>query len=309
MGSISSASRNGAGSSKRIQPPLWAPSYLTSSKTIHSAGRVSSARDRSERKVMNDTSGRTARATGTNFDAVHEDYLRASFEPSEEVFRWLLTTSGLARHKAALEIGCGGGKLTSFAADEFDRVIGVDISGKMIGIAAETHRASNIEWVAADITSYRPRSDIDFIFAYETFHLLPRDARFIEQLLGWLGCSGVLSVSWCAYHWERTLSEPISRVFSEFGLTLQPDGYEACDYLGDVALGVPIERANHALQRHSQTTVERISDYLSTISVAVALSGNERRQLRERLTCELKAHVPSSSLAGLDTFHVVVLRQ
>jgi trans-aconitate methyltransferase len=275
----------------------------------HSAGQASAAEDRSERKVMSDTSRKTALATGTNFDAVHADYLRANFEPSEEVFRWLLTTSGLARHKSALEIGCGGGKLTSFAADEFDRVIGVDLSKKMIGIAAETHRASNIEWIVADITSYRPRSDIDFIFAYETFHLLPRDAEFIERLLGWLSGRGVLSVSWCAYHWERTLSEPISRVFSEFGLTLQPDGYEACDDLGDVALEVPIKRASYTLQRHSQTTIERISDYLSTISVAVALSGDERRKLRERLKRELYAHVLSSSLAGLDTFHVVVLRQ
>jgi hypothetical protein len=31
--------------------------------------------------------------------------------------------------------------------------------------------------------------------------------------------------------------------------------------------------------------------------------------VRERLKCELLAHVPSSSLAGLDTFHVVALRQ
>jgi trans-aconitate methyltransferase len=258
---------------------------------------------------MNNTPRETSLVTGVNFDAVYEDYLRANFEPNEEVFRWLLTTSGLARHRSALEIGCGAGKLTSFAANEFERVVGVDISKKMIGIAAETQRASNIEWIVADITSYRPRGDVDFIFAYETFHLLPRGAEFIERLLGWLSGCGVLSVSWCAYHWERTLSEPVSRVFSEFGLTLQPDGYEACDYLGDVALEVPIKRASYILQRHSQTTIERISDYLSTISVAVPLSDDERRKLREKLKRELDAHVPSSSLAGLDTFHVVVLRR
>ena len=244
-----------------------------------------------------------------NFDAVHKDFLRANFEPGEEVFRWLLTASGLARHELALEIGCGAGRLTSLAAAEFERVIGVDVSKEMIGIAAETHHASNIEWLVADITSYRPDSKIDFIFAYETFHLLAREPEFIEQLLGWLGVDGVLSVSWCAYHWEGTLSEPISRVFSEFGLSLKPDGYEACDYLSDVALKVPVKRRRDTVQRRSQTTVERISDYLSAISVVMSLGDDGRRRLRERLACELSVHVPSSSLAGLDTFHVVMLRQ
>jgi trans-aconitate methyltransferase len=186
-----------------------------------------------------------------NFDAVYKDFLGANFEPGEDVFRWLLTTSGLSSHKSALEIGCGAGKLTSFAANEFDRVIGVDISKKMIRIAADTHPASNIEWIVADITSYRPHSNIDFIFAYETFHLLPRDPEFIERLLGSLSGGGVLSVSWCAYHWERTLSEPISRVFSEFDLTLKPDGYEACDYLSEVPLKVSVERTSISAQSAS----------------------------------------------------------
>jgi SAM-dependent methyltransferase len=244
-----------------------------------------------------------------NFDAVYKDFLGANFESSEDVFRWLLTTSGLTSHKLALEIGCGAGRLTSFAASEFDRVIGLDISKKMIRIAAGTHPASYIKWVAADITSYRPRSSIDFIFAYETFHLLPREPEFIERLLGWLSGGGVLGVSWCAYHWERTLSEPISRVFSQFGLTLKPDGYEACDYLSDVDLKGPVKRTSDVLQRSSQTTVEGISNYLSAISVVMSLTDDDRRKLRESLKRELSAHVPSANLAGLDTFHVVMLQR
>lgn len=83
---------------------------------------------------------------------------------------------GLAKD-AALDFGCGVGRLTQPLGDRFVSVVGVDVSAAMLDHArAHNHRA-NVAFVhnpASDLSQF-PDASFDFVLSYIVLQHLPRD--------------------------------------------------------------------------------------------------------------------------------------
>jgi SAM-dependent methyltransferase len=95
----------------------------------------------------------------------------------------------------ALDVGCGAGAFTRLLADRSTRVLGVDLSPRMVEIAQQRlWGISNASFKVADImaTEFAP-SSFDSIVSIATLHHLPlRDA--IVKMVGWLRPGGTLAI-------------------------------------------------------------------------------------------------------------------
>src|ERR1700679_3835579 len=68
--------------------------------------------------------------------AIDEFFRTGEAEVERDVARARACAEGFPK-ASALDFGCGAGRLTQALALHFDRVTGVDISGRMIGLARE----------------------------------------------------------------------------------------------------------------------------------------------------------------------------
>ncbi len=108
---------------------------------------------------------------------------------SDNCFLRNLYMNGILDTKgSALDIGCGGGKYTLAIAPYFDKVIGTDISDRMIAAAEEKRKAGEIEnvaftcvaWDETDIEKEGWKNKFDFVFAHMTPAVGSREA--VEKL-------------------------------------------------------------------------------------------------------------------------------
>lgn len=69
-----------------------------------------------------------------------------------------------------IDVGCGNGRLTEFMAKDFNKVIGIDISGEMIKQAKERVKLPNVEFIETDGQTI-PVTDnsVDIVFSYLVF--------------------------------------------------------------------------------------------------------------------------------------------
>jgi len=126
-----------------------------------------------DRRLGLDTSGQVG-VTELGFDPDrHNDY-----EPS----RWNLLRGALPRSEVSnddvfVDLGSGKGRVVVEAARSypFRRVIGVELSPELIGIAAENlrrlrrpMRCSNIELVHADVSAWVPPDDLTIAYMFNS---------------------------------------------------------------------------------------------------------------------------------------------
>ena len=77
-----------------------------------------------------------------------------------------------------VDLGCGIGRISEFMADDFDNVIGLDISGEMIREASKRLiEHTNIEFIETDGKSIPLEDDsVDIVFSYLVFqHIKERE--------------------------------------------------------------------------------------------------------------------------------------
>lgn len=105
------------------------------------------------------------------------------FEPVKDI--------GFLRDKAILEIGCGKGRHTMYAADIAKEVIAVDF-GMAVDVALENNKdKKNVYFVQADIYNlpFREKS-FDFIFSLGVLHHLPTPEEGFGRLVNLLKNNG-----------------------------------------------------------------------------------------------------------------------
>ena len=127
-----------------------------------------------------------------------------------------------AARRAALDFGCGIGRLSQPLADHFDKVYGVDISPKMIALAGRhNRRGTRVEYLcnlAANLGEFEDRS-MDMIYSLITLqHIRPSYVqRYIKEFLRVLAPGGLLlfqypsePISWRSRlgRWRAVLSKP-----------------------------------------------------------------------------------------------------
>lgn len=82
----------------------------------------------------------------------------------------------IARDDDIVEIGCGVGRITRALADRGSTVRALDVSGRMLALAAEHNPTlANVDWIEGDGTSLRPIEDasVDFCFSHVVFQHIP----------------------------------------------------------------------------------------------------------------------------------------
>jgi len=73
--------------------------------------------------------------------------------------------------KIALEIGCGGGRITEIASPLFKQIIATDISPEMINKARKETPENNIQWQTNNGFDFNDFSNlsIDFVYSHDVF--------------------------------------------------------------------------------------------------------------------------------------------
>lgn len=108
--------------------------------------------------------------------------------------RDLLARVPLTRPTRVVDLGCGPGNVTRLLSERWPeaKVTGVDRSPEMLSRARA--EAPGIEWIEADMASWRPPEAVDLIYSNAALHWLEDPAGAMVGYLGWLNPRGVLAV-------------------------------------------------------------------------------------------------------------------
>ena len=92
------------------------------------------------------------------------------------------------------DLGCGPGNVTRLLHERWPdaRVVGVDSSEEMLGRARAT--LPELEWVAADLATWRPDAAPALIYSNAALHWLDGHETLFPRLMGFLAAGGVLAV-------------------------------------------------------------------------------------------------------------------
>ena len=107
----------------------------------------------------------------SQFDKISE--LPDCWDHNQQYQKYLLskinTTQGVA-----LDIGCGTGEFTKKLSSLFSKVIGIDVSPKMIDEAKKRNNPSNVDFINVDVETYLKTTEekYDLIISIATFHHL-----------------------------------------------------------------------------------------------------------------------------------------
>lgn len=139
----------------------------------------------------------------------HAQYLRFEDERTRPA-RELLARVPLPSARTVVDLGCGPGNSTALLRNRWPaaHVTGVDSSGEML----ERARADldGVQWVQADIATWRPAAPVDLLFGNAVLQWLPDHEALLPSLLGALEPGGVL-----AFQVPDNFDEPSHRLMRE----------------------------------------------------------------------------------------------
>jgi SAM-dependent methyltransferase len=125
-----------------------------------------------------------------SFDHFAADYDRfATLEPGT-IRDWLVAQLPARGHRA-LDAGCGSGRHTLALAENYDQVVAVDISERLIEIARERRSRSNVRYRVSDLMSVVDRDEFDLVFSSTTLHHVPDVRAALLHLRGLVTAAGI----------------------------------------------------------------------------------------------------------------------
>lgn len=138
-----------------------------------------------------------------------QQYLRFADERTRAA-RDLLARVPLQAAHTLVDLGCGPGNATALLAERWPqaRIVGVDSSAEMLRSARRN--LPQLEWVEADLRSWRPDAPVDLIFANAVMQWLPDHTTLLPALLQQLRPGGVLAIQM-----PRNYHEPSHRLMRE----------------------------------------------------------------------------------------------
>lgn len=129
--------------------------------------------------------------------ALEEFFSTGVAEVEKDLARIRACAPGLTP-RAALDFGCGAGRLTQALGRHFERVTGVDISGFMVELAREHNREGKVAFIQNARPDLRifPDHSFDLVYSRITLqHIAPRyTRRYLREFVRVLSPGGVLSV-------------------------------------------------------------------------------------------------------------------
>jgi ubiquinone/menaquinone biosynthesis C-methylase UbiE len=123
-------------------------------------------------------------STMRTFDEIAEDFDRTRYKPWPECVEFGGT---IPEDSLVLDIGCGNGRNAIFLAERH-RIVGIDISHKMVGIARKNLAAKGLggkcELIQSDVTKIPLRdSTFDSVLYIATLHHIPTEAQRLKSLV------------------------------------------------------------------------------------------------------------------------------
>nr|AGI62218.1 methyltransferase borM1 [uncultured bacterium] len=107
---------------------------------------------------------------------LYERFIHVMDSDRSPVRSWL--REQLTGGRRALDLGCGGGRNSVLLAEKYDEVLGVDISQRMLDIAAGTHARPNVRYERRGLSDLAPDTDgvFDVVLAVNAlFHMGPAE--------------------------------------------------------------------------------------------------------------------------------------
>ena len=125
----------------------------------------------------------------------HEEFFRTGEEEIAGVLEEVENLGLTLERTAALDFGCGAGRLTRALGRRFDRALGVDISETMIRLARRHSPEPNVEYHLNQRTdlSFLPDNAVTFAYTGRVLqHIRPEEAReYLRELLRVLTPGGI----------------------------------------------------------------------------------------------------------------------
>ena len=105
-----------------------------------------------------------------HFDALAENYDRREELRGDPLEAWLRATLPVVGGHA-VDLACGAGRHTTVIAERYERVLAVDLSSEMIGLARRRRPGANIEYRTSDLLDVT--GQFDLVFSSAALHDLP----------------------------------------------------------------------------------------------------------------------------------------
>lgn len=140
-----------------------------------------------------------------------QQYQRFSRERSRP-FRDLLARTPTDTVRAAADLGCGPGNLTSMLVHRWPEatVWGVDNSSDMLASAARQPAHPRLHFLQADLAAWSPQQPLDCIVSNAAIQWVPHHEQVLAHLFSLLAPGGVLAVQM-----PNNFDEPAHRLLAE----------------------------------------------------------------------------------------------
>ena len=135
-----------------------------------------------------------------NDEKVFEEYLNSRIDnnsPHNKTIRdLLLNTIGDYTNKTILDLGCGIGCFTFELSKKAKKVVGIDISKKVIDYAKKNNLKENIQYYVNDITRLNEINEsFDIVFSDMVFNYIENYDKLLKSIFDHLNENGTLIFS------------------------------------------------------------------------------------------------------------------
>ena len=125
-----------------------------------------------------------------------EDFFQSGLDHCRSLMEDILVPRGMPEERErALDFGCGMGRLTNGLSEYFGEVVGVDISRKMLRLAAEHRRGQNVKFIHNATDHLRVFDDDSFDLVLSMIvlqHIPPRASlNYIREFIRILKPGGI----------------------------------------------------------------------------------------------------------------------
>ena len=155
-------------------------------------------------------------------------------------FAELVSRVGAENPSEVVDLGCGPGNLTRTLGQRWpaSHITGMDSSAEMIGAAGAI---SGIDWIEADVQTWRPESPVDVLISNATLQWVPDHLAQLPRLASLLAPGG-----WFAFQVPGNFGAPSHVLLREainqprwrdrLGHLIRPGSHEPVEYLDALAL-------------------------------------------------------------------------
>ena len=223
-------------------------------------------------------------------------FLRAGIAEIESLLYELDAQDRELRRGAALDFGCGVGRLTQALAPHFDRVVGVDISPRMLELAARLNQhPQTVSYVCNSTADLRVFEDRSFDFIVSTVvlqHVQPEFAcSYLREFFRALAPSGI-GVFQLPSHHRRADDRPLESIVQP----MPDDAYHASLVVAGMPRGIrPASQITLQIEIANTSSVDWAQREYGVLSVGNHwLDGGGRLVTRD----DGRARLPATLRAG-----------